>query len=646
MTLPVPNLDDRGFQDLVDEAKRLVQLRNPEWTDHNVSDPGVTLIESFAYLVDQLIFRLNQVPDLHYVKFLDLLGERMIPPAAAIAPVEFWLSIAQDADIQVPRGTEVSTIRASVEPPTIFTTTEDLSIVSVKVDSVITKAADAGFVTHDEERARGVKVPMFSPVPVVGDGVYIGLSRPAPRCFVRLQIEADQDYEGIGVDPKRPPIAVEVWDGQQWINAPIVNDETGGFNRPGALEVFVPRHDRSNLSGITAAWMRIHVTETDSDQPAYTKTPEIFGIQATTIGGLTEAAHCELIEDDVIGTTSGTPGDRLQLSRYPLIAGQMDMTIDVSSANGWESWSRVESFAQSRPFDRHFTVDEVSGQLRFGPMVRLPEGGVRSYGATPPAGATVRVARYMVGGGVEGNIDENTLTVLQSSIPFVSRVTNPQAATGGMDAETLDGVKDRAAITVRTQMRAVTARDYELLTSLAAPGLARVDCIDGTALGRPGHVLIQVVPRVPDLVYDFELLQPRKTMLNQVKEFINERRPLGATVHIEPPHYLGAAVAARLALEPGAVRENVLAEVDLALRTFMHPTNGGYTGTGWPYGRALLSGDAHAVIQRVPGVAYVDVVRLVPVDVVTGRRGDPSDKIQPEARELIFCVGNELEAMS
>jgi predicted phage baseplate assembly protein len=324
----------------------------------------------------------------------------------------------------------------------------------------------------------------------------------------------------------------------------------------------------------------------------------------------------------------------------------MDMTIDVSTANGWEQWNRVESFAQSRPTDRHFTVDEVSGQLRFGPMVRLPEGGVRSYGATPPAGATVRVGRYLVGGGVEGNIDENTLTVLQSSIPFVSRVTNPQAATGGMDAETLDGVKDRAAITVRTQMRAVTARDYELLTSLAAPGLARVDCIDGTALGRPGHVLIQVVPRVPDLVYDFELLQPRKTLLNQVKEYINERRPLGAIVHIEPPHYLGAAVAARLALEPGAVRENVLAEVDLALRTFMHPTNGGYTGTGWPYGRALLSGDAHAVIQRVPGVAYVDVVRLVPVDVVTGRRGDPSDKIQPEARELIFCVGNELEAMS
>ena len=61
--LPAPNLDDRRFQDLVDDAKRLVQQRCPEWTDHNVSDPGVTLIEAFAWMADQLLYRLNRVPD-------------------------------------------------------------------------------------------------------------------------------------------------------------------------------------------------------------------------------------------------------------------------------------------------------------------------------------------------------------------------------------------------------------------------------------------------------------------------------------------------------------------------------------------------------------------------------------------------------
>ena len=74
MSLQAPNLDDRRFQDLVDDAKRLVQQRCPEWTDHNVSDPGITLIELFAWLTEMQIFRLSQVPRLHYLKFLELVG--------------------------------------------------------------------------------------------------------------------------------------------------------------------------------------------------------------------------------------------------------------------------------------------------------------------------------------------------------------------------------------------------------------------------------------------------------------------------------------------------------------------------------------------------------------------------------------------
>src|SRR5206468_177997 len=63
MALPAPDLDDRRFQDLVDDAKRMVMRQCPEWTDHNVSDPGITLIETFAYMTDQMLFRLNLVPD-------------------------------------------------------------------------------------------------------------------------------------------------------------------------------------------------------------------------------------------------------------------------------------------------------------------------------------------------------------------------------------------------------------------------------------------------------------------------------------------------------------------------------------------------------------------------------------------------------
>ena len=116
MTLPAPNLDDRRFQDLVDDAKRFVQQRCPEWSDHNVSDPGVTLIETFAMVTDQLLYRLNRVPDRMYVRFLELLGLQLFPPAAARVPVTFWLSAPREETVRVPRETEVATERAPVDP--------------------------------------------------------------------------------------------------------------------------------------------------------------------------------------------------------------------------------------------------------------------------------------------------------------------------------------------------------------------------------------------------------------------------------------------------------------------------------------------------------------------------------------------------
>lgn len=646
MTLPAPNLDDRGFQDLVDEAKRFVQLRNPEWTDHNVSDPGVTLIETFAFLVDQLIYRLNRVPDLHYVKFLELLGERMLPPAAARTSLEFILSIAQPQDVVIPRGALVSTVRIGAGLPTTFSTNDDLTIASVKVTEILTKRVDGGFESVDEAQNRRVEFLAFSPEPKVGDGLYIGLNQPAPQNFVRLVFGQDDEVEGIGIDPLNPPLAYSAWDGSDWVRCPVISDESAGLNKEGPVVLFIPSHARSTLGGVPAAWLRVEVVPTVGDQPSYIKTPEVLGVEAEAIGGVVGAAHCEPVENEIIGPCSGTPGDRLNLSQYPLVAGQHDLTIEVSGSQGWQTWRRVATFADSEPTDRHFTVDEVTGELRFGPAIRNADGTVRLYGATPEVGAMVRIPRYLIGGGMQGNVDANTLTVMESDIPFVQTVTNPRAAAGGIDAETVENVKERAAISVRTQMRAVTPRDYELLTRQAAPSMARVSCVDATSLGKPGHVLVQVVPSVAEDVSDFALLQPRDEELELITSYLDARRPVGAIVHVEPPRYIGVGVAVRFALEPGASKVRVTEEMDLAIRRFVHPTLGGYDGRGWPFGRALLLGDIHAVLQRTPGVQYIDVVRLSQIDIVSGRRGEPGDKVQPGPRDLLFCVGNEIEAIA
>lgn len=643
MTLPAPNLDDRGFQDLVDEAKRLVQLRNPNWTDHNVSDPGVTLIETFAYMADQLIYRLNRVPDRHYVKFLDLLGERLIPPGAAETELEFRLSVSQELDVVIPEGTLVSTPRTTPAPPITFSTRHDLLIPTTHVERVLSKAADGPFESHAEAQLSGRDFPAFSELPQPGDCLYIALGTPVKRCLTRLAFSGSDSIEGIGVDPRNPPYVVEAWDGLAWTMVDLRSDDTGGLNRNGAIEFFVDDHELSTIAGVEGAWLRVRVVEAELGQPRYKVSPTLATVTAETLGGVVLAQHCEPITGELLGPCSGTPGDRLTLSRSPLIAGQNYMTIDVSGAQGWETWTRVESFVDSGPTDCHFTVDMVAGEIRFGPVVRQPDGSARLYGATPPAQSMVRVPKYFVGGGHQGNVEAGTLTVLRSSIPFVASVTNPRAANGGSDAETIDDLKERAAITVRTQTRAVTARDYELLVPMAAPSIARVKCRDASELGRPGHVLVQVIPSVPADVRDFALLQPSPEVLAQVRELLEPRRVLGATIHIEPPSYLGVVIATRLVAQPGADGRTVSTRADEALRAFLHPVTGGPRGQGWPFGHPLLIAEVHSVLQAVAGVAYVDLVRLIPADVVTGVRGLPGDMVQPDPTSLLFYVGSEIE---
>src|SRR4051812_27672969 len=74
MPIPLPNLDDRTFDDLTAEARSLIPTLQPTWTNHNVTDPGITLIELLAWLTEMLIFQVNQVPPAHYEKFLRLLN--------------------------------------------------------------------------------------------------------------------------------------------------------------------------------------------------------------------------------------------------------------------------------------------------------------------------------------------------------------------------------------------------------------------------------------------------------------------------------------------------------------------------------------------------------------------------------------------
>lgn len=211
MALPAPHLDDRRFQQFVDDAKRYIQQACPEWTDHNVSDPGVTLVEAVAHMADQLVYRLNRVPEKNHLAFLDLLGVTLFPPAAARAEITFRLSAPQPEPVVLPTGTEVSTGRTETEEAVVFATTADLTVVPCALTHLVRQEAGGTPEDRSQDLLGGEDVPAFSPSPRVGDLLLFGLSAAVPDCL--LVLDLDSRVDGVGVDPHAAAAGVGGVDG-------------------------------------------------------------------------------------------------------------------------------------------------------------------------------------------------------------------------------------------------------------------------------------------------------------------------------------------------------------------------------------------------------------------------------------------------
>ena len=646
--IPSPSLDDRRFQQLVDDAKRLVMRTCPEWTDHNVSDPGVTLIETFAFMTDQLLYRLNRVPDRVYVKFLDLIGLRMLPATPAHAPVTFWLSTPPQAPFAIPQGSAVSAVSADGGgEPVVFSTVDTLEIVPSSLAGLVTQSGGVGEEPEDRTALIEFESPIaaFSVVPGPGDVMYVGLDVAAPRCAVRLDVSAEA--EGVGVNPKRPPLVWEAYCAGDWVACDLSVDDTGGLNSSGNLVLHVPEgHEISVVAGRGCGWLRARVTEPEPGQPPYSATPVLRSLNACTVGGTVIAVDATVVPEETLGTSEGVAGQRFPLGQGPAVAGVGEPVLEVSSADGWQEWQRVEHFAVSGPDDRHYTVDWFAGEVAFGPLVRLEDGGVRRYGAVPEAGATIRIRNYVVGGGPAGNVAAGAISSLRSSIPFVTGVENRFPASGGTVGETLEEAMRRGPLLLRTRDRAVTTEDYEALAREAAPEVARIRCVAADGESVPaGSVKVLVVPAASSErgAINLEDLIPSPEVMARIAERLDECRVAGVRVVLEPPRYRGVTVVARLVAKPRAVAEEVRSLALSALYRLLSPLpGGGPEGAGWPFGKPVQPGELYAAMQQVRGVELVEDLRIFGADPVTGKRGAEVTRLNLDKHSLVFSFEHQV----
>jgi predicted phage baseplate assembly protein len=647
MTLPAPNLDDLRFQaDLVDEARKRIIRYCPEWTDYNVHDPGITLIELFAWLAEQMVYRLNRVPDKNYIKFLNLLGLQPKSASCARTELTFWLSVALPIspdnlqDVVVPQGQEVRSNTGEVEEM-VFTTDRLLRIIPPELVQLQREKE----INRNYLPRLGIETfyPFDQYHPRQGDAFYLGFNpqKDLSGHILRLSFTCEPT-EAVGIRREDPPWVWEcsvgngIWRALQLSTFQDEKETTGGLNNPqGSLVLYLPLDAHPDLfHGREAYWVRCRLEQRHPSQGMYTESPRVTGIEASVLGATVPASHAQVIQQELLGTSSGEPGQEFALQHAPVLALQEGETLLVQEFQGGEyvlaPWQSVDSFAFSAPYDRHFLLDSAAGHVLLGPSIRQPDGSVRQYGRVPDSGRSLYFQRYRYGGGARGNLPVNALQTMASTVAYVARVTNLVRASGGQDQESIDEVKLRAQRELQAQKRAVTAQDFEQLVLNFSRSVARVRCLTPRLESKEvGVAQLVVVPAVGDALRagDLTRLHLSDIFTQELTQYLDRYRLLTSHVRVCEPAYVGVKVRARVVVNEFSNPETVITRVDHHLRNFLNPLvpfpeqeeadqllEKGWQG--WPLGKDLFVAEIYSLIQRVPGVRYVMEVEIAsrPVD--------------------------------
>jgi len=613
--LTPPVLDDRRFADLVAEAKARVPRYAPEWTDLNDSDPGMALVQLFAWMTEATLFRLARVPDLHYVKFLQLLGVELRPAEPARGAVTFPVSPGPAVrTVVVPRGTEVTA--AGVDEPIVYETDESLTAVAAGIRRVLTFDGINHVDVTPPAGESGTAFRPFGAAAAAGSAVLLGFGYdPAytgPDTFPRIQLaltvlsHADAAPAApVACAAHRPypsaTLAWEYWDLAAWVPLPLDRDDTLALARSGRVLLRTPpegRWKRDLMGGAPEAlfWLRARVAT-----PGYERVPELDAVLVNTVG----VTQAQTRRDEVLGGTTGRPNLVLRVALAPVLAGSL--VLEVDEGTGPAVWTEVRDFFASGPDDAHFALNRTTGEVRFGSG---DAGRVPVLNPTNPDGNVVARV-YRSGGGARGNAAAGAIATAPGVLGGIDTagIRNARPALGGRDEESLaDGLR-RGPEELKNKDRAVTAEDFESL----ARHVAGVRRAEARPLAHPGHPGRQVPGAVTVVVVpdgDAPNPSPSDGLLRSVCAYLQPRRLLTCELFVAPPAYRHVRVRADVVAAADADGAVVRAEVERRLLAYLHPLTGGEAGDGWPFGGAVYFSLVYRQVLAVEGVARVEALTV------------------------------------
>lgn len=632
----IPNLDDRRYDDIVTEIRTRIARYAPEWrpgasawTDVNDNDPGVTLAQVFAWLAEMLIYRMNRVPALNYLKFLQLIGIELRPAEPALAEVAFGVKDdAPSAVVRVPERTQLSADPGDGGPQLIFETRTALVAFRARLDEVVASDPDTGNVPVTKDNADAATGYQPFGARAVDDA-WLGLgfvdpsSTPADLPAETLDVavvvgggdaQASSQYVSCGIPETRSyGPAKLVWEylsATDWRPLTLLKDETLAFTRSGHVYLKLPsagiplaaqgKLDPTDASEPPRYWIRARVTKSQYERP-----PELLAVRTNTVA----VEQAETVQNEVLGGSDGSRNQTFQLANKPVLAGTLELQIQQSD-DGPDTWTEVADFFGSGPTDMVYTLDRATGQIQTGDGVNgdIPV----AYVANP--GGNVVAVNYRFGGGTRGNVAAGAINTLVTPVDGIDpgEVGNLLAAGSGRDEETLDDAKKRAPRSLRSRCRAVTADDYEFLAQQAA-SVRRAKALplfhpDFPTVKVPGAVSVIVVPDAPDA-------EPRPTpsdgTLRTVCAYLDARRVLTAELYVLRPSYQQVVINADIVASDNADAAQVHDDIVQKLVDYFHPLRGGEDGQGWPFGGTIYYSRVYQHVFGVTGVASISSLLIV-----------------------------------
>lgn len=474
--------------------------------------------------------------------------------------------------------------------------------------------------------------------------LYLGFDKPFPNRSIAIyfQVESptlkDLDLLAEVTNPTNTPRLIwEYFNGNIWARL-NVRDETAAFAERGLIQFISP----SDLTATqefdkTLYWLRLRW-----ESGEFRVKPRLRRILTNTIW----ASQTTTLPTEILGASNGNPSQTFRTTQSPILSDQVlevqeqkippkEEQIEIEKLEGkeaitierdetgevetvWVRWHEVSDFYQSGSRDRHYIINHVTGEIKFG------DG---KYGMIPPQGRNnIRMKRSKTDGGARGNKDSKTINQLKTTIPYIDGVTNLEPAGGGSDRESIERVKERGQKFIRHRNRAVTVQDIQDLAYEASSDIARVKAIapvcDPLAeelwldpnnpnfnlakhqqiikQPNPGLVKLFLVPRnsSPQPI-------PSLALIERVENYIRDRASPTLNLWVGSPQWLKVSVTAEViptSLEfADAVRNAVIKRLD----TFLHPLTGGVSGQGWEFGREPHKSDLYALIESIDRVDYV-----------------------------------------